>query len=64
MFWDNAPPENTELYREKAGGSNAALYGGFAATPARNLTATRRSYHAYSGLSMSTDPIVVEFIDG
>ena len=63
MFWDNAPPENAERYREKNGESNVALYGGFAATPARNLTATRRSYHAYSGRSMNTDPIVVELKD-
>ena len=63
IFWDNAPPKNVEFYRGIVAESNSALYGGFVATPARNLTATRHSYVAYSGRSMSTDPIIVELKD-
>ena len=61
---DGQQPESIESYRYESD-SNAALYGSFAATPARTLEATRkRSYNATSGKSMVDDPITLELKDG
>ena len=61
VFWTDVPPRNIENYRNESD-SNAALYGDFAATPKRTITATSPSYDAVSGQSMA-DPITVELRD-
>ena len=62
VFWKDNAPENVESYRKQA--NNTALYGTFAATPARTLrTVARDTYSAVSGESMSSDPITIELTD-
>lgn len=61
VFWEDEEPENIENYRSD---SNSALYGDYVATPARALSATNRSYNAFSGLSMQTDHITMILADG
>jgi len=62
VFWEDMPPNNIEKYRDDD--KNVALYGGYAATPARKLSATRASYNATSGASMLADPITIQVTDG
>lgn len=61
IFWEDTPPENVEIFR--SGSSNIALYGDYAATPARTLSATKASYAGVSGNRMSTDPVTVQVMD-
>jgi len=62
IFWETIPPRNSERYRNQSD-PNTAIYGAFAATPARTLAATGTSYDAISGVSMVTDPITVQITD-
>jgi hypothetical protein len=62
VFWEDTPPEFLEDYRNESD-SNTALYGDFAATPARTLSAMNQTYDAISGISMTKDPISVELKD-
>ena len=62
VFWEHVPPENLELYRDDST-SNTALYGSYAATPAKKLLATSRTYNATAGASMTNDPIAIELKD-
>ena len=62
LFWEDVPPAEMESYRDYDE-ENVALYGDYAATPARALSATRAYYNATSGASMVADPITVQFTD-
>ena len=63
VFWEHLPPVNADRYQDDSG-SNTAAYGDFAATPAQTLSATKSSYHAISGKTMTTDPIEIVLKDG
>ena len=60
MFWEDKEPENLETYRTN---SNTALYGDYAATPARVLSATSHSYNAFSGLAVTADDATMALVD-
>ena len=60
LFWKDKPPD---INIKTTGDSNMALYGGFAATPARTLSARSPAYNATSGASMATNPITLELRD-
>ena len=60
-YWSDVPPEHMEDYREES--MNSALYGSFAATPARFLSSSRETYNAVSGRAMSSDPITIQITD-
>jgi hypothetical protein len=62
LFWEDEAPTHTERYRNEST-SNTALYGSFAATPARVLSTTNHTYHAISGISMASGGIAAEFKD-
>jgi hypothetical protein len=61
VFWESLPPVNADRYQDDSG-SNTAAYGDFAATPAQTLSATKSSYRAISGKTM-TDPIEIVLKD-
>ena len=58
-FYDTAPPDNMESYREES--QNSAMYGVFSATPAQTLSlaSASRTPRAIPGNSMEL-PITVE----
>jgi predicted outer membrane repeat protein len=62
VFWENAPPGHIESYRQDSD-SNSAMYGDFIASPSRALSTAHSMYNASPGLSMTTDPIIVDLLD-
>ena len=53
LFWEDAPPEHTESYRNKSA-SNAALYGDYVATPTRELATLGSVFDFTSGHNTTT----------
>ena len=61
VFWENASPGQLESYRNES--DNAAMYGDYAATPARTISASRDNYDAVSGHEMSANGIMLDLMD-
>ena len=51
IFWEDVPPGDTENYRNSSK-PNTALYGDYAATPARELVATPTDYTYHAGMPL------------
>ena len=62
VFWKDQEPENTNRFRNSSV-SNTALFGNYAATPVRSLSARKQTYTAVSGNIMNEDPITIELKD-